>query len=212
MSLFGLIHQFAIEYEFEANPFGEKGLNGASWGRFSLWGEGADICEFNKGSQLQTYRWNLLGIFEWLCENLVHILNQDQFPVPAVGNSTVELIEDSYNRQPEEDDVLDDWADKKQDWEFRHSWHSARAGSFLARVHFRRVDSQIEICWDNSSTYANNNVSFDRPKGKCLVDVEEFREVVCGFLKDFGEKLSKRVPDDTDLDSRVFGILPSECR
>ena len=212
MSLFGQTHNFAIEYEFEVNPFGEKGLNGASWGRFSFWAEGADICKLNRGSQLETYRWNLLGIFEWLCENLTHILEVEQFPVPAVGSSTVELIADSYNRQPRGDDELDDWADKKEDWEFRHSWYSARAGSFLARVYFRRVDNQIEVSWDNSSTYADNNISFDFPKGICLIDVKEFREVVCDFLNDFAEKLSERVPGDTDLDSRLFGILPSGCR
>lgn len=96
MELLGQQDAFAIEHGFEANPFGESGQYGASWGEFRLWVQGRNICSFSKNSQAQTYTWNLIGIFEWLCKNIVYILNDDPFPVRANGSSASDLIEDSY--------------------------------------------------------------------------------------------------------------------
>lgn len=213
MEMFGQKDEIAIEYGFEDNPFGEAGIYGASWGTFRLWIQDCDVCSFSKHGNSQSYRWNLIGIFEWFCKNLEYVLREDQFPVQAVGNSTLSLIEDSYNYQPQDDDEFDSWADKKQDWEFRHSWYSARAGSFLARAYFRRVkDNRIEVCWDNTLTYLEHGVEFDCPRGLYLADRREFYDVVCHFLVHFANELSSHFPDDTEIRTQLHKILPRRCK
>lgn len=115
------------------------------------------------------------------------------------------LLKIVTNYQPEDDNEFDVWVEKKQDWEFRHSWYSARSGSFLARVYFRHVSgNQIEISWDNSSIYSKDTVLFDYPKGVTLVEVYEFRNVVHQFLNDFANKLSHQFPEDNQL----YSLLP----
>ena len=65
-----------------------------------------------------------------------------------------------------------------QDWMFRHSWFSARAGSYLADIYFVKKGNMIEISWNNINTFREDGISFIFPKGRYEVDKEVFEEIM----------------------------------
>lgn len=77
---FGDKNTFAIQYEFDVNPFNETSLIGETWGKFELSVRGIDICRYKRADSETTYQWNLIYIVEWFSENLKYILSEEPFP------------------------------------------------------------------------------------------------------------------------------------
>lgn len=186
---FGDKNTFAIEYEFVANPFNEPRLTGETWGKFELSVHGVDVCRYKKVDRVTTYQWNLIYIVEWFSENLKHILSEEPFPLPVEGQHSLELLDHCLLFESDNDDEFDAWFETKQDWEFKHSWFSNRAGSFLPDVFFRRVNDNIEIAWNNESTYASEGISFINPMGVEYVPLGAFESTVKNFIEDFLDNL-----------------------
>ncbi|MGO0062844.1 DUF5984 family protein [Brevibacillus fluminis] len=189
VKVFGDKNVFAIRYEFVTNPFNEISLIGETWGRFELIVQGIHVCEYRRGSSITTYQWNLMYIVEWLIENLKHIVSDELFPLPVKGQNSLELLDNCLLFESDNDVELDVWFDTKQDWEFKHSWFSSRAGSFLPYVFFRRVNDKVEIAWNNESIYSSEAISFLHPSGIEYVPLDIFDSVVKNFIEDFFDNL-----------------------
>ena len=186
---FGEKNTFAIQYEFGLNPFNEDSLIGETWGRFELFVKGKDVCRYKRGNSVTNYQWNLIYIVEWLSENLKYILSDEPFPFPVEGKHSLELLDNCLSFDSDNDDEFDEWFDTKQDWEFKHSWFSNRAGSFLPDVFFRRVNGEIEIVWNNESTYSSEGISFINPIGIEYVPLGIFETTIKNFIEDFLDNL-----------------------
>lgn len=111
------------------------------------------------------------------------ILQDDEFPLEVSGDSAAELCELSYKMDL--DDI--EQYEKLQDWMFRHSWFSARAGSFLADVYFRKVKDKIEISWDNRDTFKEEGIVYIYSKGKSSVDICQFSETINSFISVYNQ-------------------------
>lgn len=183
MTLFGDKEKFAIEYQFIPSPYKEEELLNKSWGIFKLWIENQNICEYEINNYKKQYEWNLIYIVEWLCNNLEFILGYDPFPLPVKGQTTLQLIQESNKFECEEDDELYLWYQAKSSWTFRHSWFSNRAGSMLADVYFRRIETDVEISWDNNF-FKDDQVYFTKPVGVYVISKNEFKNIVLEFLSD----------------------------
>lgn len=147
--------------------------------QMSLYIDGNDILQFKLNGAIYSYRWNNFSdIKEWFQENLKYILQDDKFPMEVSGSSAAELCERSYKMNF--DDI--EQYEKLQDWMFRHSWFSARSGSFLADVYFRKVRDKIEVSWDNRDTFKEEGVVYIFSKGKCNVDICQFLETIKNFI------------------------------
>ncbi len=185
MKIFGNKNTFAIQYEFINNPFNENSLSRETWGRFALFISGKDVCHFSRNNVAGDFQWNLIYIVEWFSENLKYILNDKQFPLPVEGQHSLELINNCLLFDSDDDDEFDEWFDKKQDWEFKHSWFSSRAGSFLPDVFFRRVNDEIEISWNNELTYSLEGISITHPHGIEYIPLDLFESTIKNFIDDF---------------------------
>jgi len=137
--------------------------------------QGNDILQFEKGGIKYTYRWqDCQDLVDWIQENIKYVLSNDRFPLAVSGKSSAEKCELSYRLD------LDDIEQYEilQEWMFRHSWFSARAGSYLADIFFVRNENMIEISWDNTTTFREDGVKFVFPKGKYEVDIDIFKKVM----------------------------------
>lgn len=189
LKVFGEKKTFAIQYEFLDNPFNESNLIGETWGSFQIFINGKDICQYKRKDMVVNYQWNLMYIVEWFSENLEHILSTEPFPFPVEGKHSIELLENCLEFDLDHEDEFNEWFDKKQNWEFKHSWFSNRAGSFLSDVFFRRVGDEIEIAWNNESTYISEGVSFINSIGVEYVPSSIFEVSVKKFIEDFSDTL-----------------------
>lgn len=166
----------------DKNSFGIGVGKDISAYQLSVYIQGNDILQFEKGGVIYTYRWKeCQDIIEWIYENMMYILSDDKFPLSISADSAAEKCEISYKL--DFDDI--EQYEILQEWMFRHSWFSARAGSYLADVYFVRNDNMIEISWDNTNTFEEDGIKFVFPKGKYEVDKNIFEEImkeVCKFL------------------------------
>ncbi|WP_244188324.1 DUF5984 family protein [Paenibacillus kribbensis] len=210
MRTFGDQNIFAIHYEFVNNPFNESSLIGETWGKFQLFVHGIDVCQYKRENSVTTFQWNLIYIVEWLSENLKHILTDEAFPLPVAGQNSLELMDHCLLFESDDDDEFDAWFDTKQEWEFKHSWFSNRAGSFLPDVFFRRVKDDIEIAWNNESTYSSEGVTFINPTGTEYIPIDEFNSIVKKFIGDFSDRLllnSKNKSDAEEVCQKIKDLI-----
>ena len=153
MRLFGFKTQFALEYE--------KYDDEESY--FEMWVKGVPVCCFILRGERWTYRWDLSFVVDWLNENLEYIIQEDSFPFDIPGDTSIELLKESGKFESDDEDEFFEWFSQWQ-------------------VLFRRVGDQIEIEWDNTSTY--EDVTFVNPKGLYYIDLDVFKQVVEQFLAD----------------------------
>lgn len=164
MQLIGNINSFGIEFGKDTSAY-----------QLSVYIQGKDILQFEKGGVVHRYRWKeCQDIIEWIHENMKYILSDDKFPLPISAYSTAEKCEISYKLD------LDDIEQYEilQEWMFRHSWFSARAGSYLADVYFVKNDNMVEISWDNTNTFKEDGIRFVFPKGKYEVNKDVFEKIM----------------------------------
>lgn len=189
LKTFGDKNIFAIQYEFVDNPFNEDSLTGETWGGLELVVHGRGVCRYKRDNIIMTYQWNLIYIVEWFSKNLMCILSDKAFPLLVEGKNSLELMDNCLLFESDNDDEFDVWFDTKQEWEFKHSWFSNRAGSFLPDVYFRRVNDEIEIAWNNKSTYTSERINFINPTGIAYIPVELFEKSIKNFIYDFLDNL-----------------------
>lgn len=173
MNLLGNKNVFAIELSKDIAAY-----------QMSLYVNGKDILQFKVNGTTYSYRWkDFNDMKEWFQENLKFILQDDEFPLAVSGDSAAELCELSYKMDL--DDI--EQYEKLQDWMFRHSWFSAREGSFLADVYFRKVKEKIEISWDNRDTFKEEGIVYIYPKGKNSIDICQFSEIINSFISAYNQ-------------------------
>ncbi len=156
--------------------------------QLSVYVQGKDILQYEKGGVIYTYRWNeCQDIIEWIHENMKYILSDDKFPLSISASSSAEKCEVSFKLDIdniEKYEIL-------QEWMFRHSWFSARAGSYLADIFFVRNNNMIEISWDNTNTFKEDGIRFIFPKGRYELDMNVFEEIMkelCMLYKYYNRK------------------------
>ncbi|WP_353961270.1 DUF5984 family protein [Paenibacillus sp. S-12] len=196
---FGDKDTFSIQYEFGENPFNESSLTGETWGRFELFVQGVDICQYKRQNSVTIYQWNLIYIVEWFSENLKYILSDVPFPLPVEGQHSLELLDNCLLFESDDDNEFDAWFDTKQEWEFKHSWFSNRAGSFLPEVFFRRVNDELEIAWNNESTYSSEGISFMNPTGIVYLPISIFESTIKNFIEDFLDNILLTSRNESDV-------------
>jgi len=172
MKCFGNKQELAIEYKI----IDEEGY-------FEFWVDNKPLCCFYKDGKKQQYKWQLSHIVDWLIENEQYILAETEFPLNVNANSSIDFFDKSGEFDSDDIEEFSRWFEKRQDWYFRHSWYSSRAGSFLADVIFRRVGENIEIEWDNTLLY--EGIEFINPKGIYYVNKNVFRQVINDFIIDY---------------------------
>ena len=193
---FGNKSVFLIGYEFQKNPFNEPGILGVSWGTLELFIDGKNLFLKRKNGKNENFHWNLIYMAEWFHNNLKFLIIEDEFPVKIKGNDSIELLDNFYDSDIEDDDSID----KVYDWNVRHSWFADRAGAFVPRVYFRKVQNQIEVSWDNKNLYDECKILFNEQRGRALLDISYFKHVIDEFLLDFKSSLAILIKTDESQD------------
>lgn len=194
-NIFGNKDKFAIEYELEDDAKVENNIVGESFGELALWICGNNICEYSYEGKKYNYNWELYYIIEWLCESITDMLRYDPFPLPVEGGNLNELVKNAneFESGDEVENLL--WTFSLNDWLYRHSWLSCKGGAPLSCVSFRRVDSIIELSWDNYF-YEKDGVKFSYPLGHHNIQIVEFKEIVLSFLYSIIEELETKAHDN----------------
>ena len=183
MKLFGDQNAFAIEYEFSLNS------NNDTDGYIRLWVNGRNICGFNQNREDVC---DLYHIVDWFCDKLDYILGYDPFPVPAEGLTALELMDNAYQYETDDQLEFDLWYSALNRWNLNHCWLVARGGSVLPRAFFRRSNDSIELSWDNFF-WEKHEITFQSRKGVYTVEYRTFLDILSEFLFSIIADLESRV-------------------
>ena len=148
MKSFGTRNTFSIEYQLIGNPYdNEVGLQRDSWGLIYFWVNNKNIFQFKDNVPCETYQWNLCHLVSWFSERINTIMKEAPFPLPVVGNNSIELMEKCEEFDSDNDDEYYKWHQKWYSWNERHGFSAETDGSLLPNAYFRRVIDNIEISW-----------------------------------------------------------------
>jgi hypothetical protein len=199
--LFGTTDTFAIEYNIINHPYGdEHGLLLDSWGEMRLWVEGIDLLEtyevmYNGQKKLILYQWNLNMIIEWLAANLHTIITPVDFPNNIDANNAMDYLNQNRILTPDiEKDEFWEWHENSFEWLDTHWFRGAADGSNLPHLFFRRVNNNIEICWNNEGLFDDRDIYFCSQQGCKLVDMNVFYKVVKDFINNFIARFKDKYP------------------
>lgn len=77
-------------------------------------------------------------------------------------------------------------------------------------VYFRRVNDEIEIAWNNESTYSSDGISFINPIGIEYVPLDKFESTIKSFIEDFMGNLlqiSKNKRDAEEVYQKIKELI-----
>lgn len=142
---------FAFGISFHKNPDGDADPatpeERASWGAFSLWANGENLCSHMEQNEVVTSaHWYMIHVIEWLVKNWDPIFHEERFSLANVGLSAAELM--SRTKRPplrlKEVDEFD-WLDKWSAWWSRHNVRGGREGGFFPDLYLRRYRDLLEV-------------------------------------------------------------------
>lgn len=142
---------FAFRLAFLPNPHGadDRASDAVreSWGSFTIWARGENLCaHVELGEVLDSARWYLLPLMEWLADSWDPLLHEERLPLQNAGISAAESL--SKTRMPpvslkQVDEFA--WLDAWSDWWARHSVRSAREGGLFPDLYLRRYRDTLEV-------------------------------------------------------------------
>lgn len=141
-----------------------------------------DILQLERNGMVYSYKWEDCDeIIEWFEDNIAYIEKIDEFPIEIEGENAAEMCKNCFEEDFDEVEKYE----LLQEWMFRHSWFSARAGSFLADVFFRKINNGIEISWENKELFKEEEIKFMFPRGCICVEVNIFDEIIKKFILNY---------------------------
>lgn len=145
---------FALNVEFEPDPdigASAEEEESLSWGSIEVWVRGKNLCAHTEeGMVVNSVRWYLLPLIEWLASNWNPLLHEERLPNRnAADDAWQSLIYTRFPpisfQEPEEDE----WSRQWQEWWLRHSLQSCRCGGLFPDIVIRRWQDLVEVSWGN---------------------------------------------------------------
>ncbi len=182
MNLFGDRGRFALGFQLVSDPDqGSPTLRRVSWGRLQIWVSGRNLTAGI--SRLQTVvdcaEVPLAPIVEWIADNWDPMLHETRLPLPSQSHGSAAWCVDCLISPPEEDAELDKLLDERAQWRRRHAIGSSLPDFRLPDLHLRRVNSGIELSWDDREWHSiPNGITLVEASGAVIVPASEVAQVL----------------------------------
>lgn len=179
---------FQLWFDFQENPFQEKGELGLSWGRFGIRLDNQELFIDSQTHQAGL-EWNLIYLYEWLIGSFWEdiqpnpILFSDWESGVKYSVKAKKLLEDSETIE-EEDQALQKWIwiSSKNIWNVGQGIKTPSI-FFVINTH----ESWLEISWDNKE---NKEKGFDVLLSEIeLIDLNNFNGEIDNFIRKYNNKI-----------------------
>ena len=144
--------------------------------KLKVYVNGKNICQWTdkETEKKETVWWNLDELISYLYSTIDFFEEDRPFPIAVEGECASELENNARDFESDNEEEVDDYYDKLNDWVYEHTWNHAHAGAVVPDVTFRNVDGKIEISWWNNG----DEVDFINTYGYCLVDKEKYIDII----------------------------------
>jgi Zn-dependent peptidase ImmA (M78 family) len=177
----------------------------ASWGMFSLWVDGVNLCAHDEEAErLEGVHWYLLPLLEWLVESWDPLLHEERLPAPRVADAPRAAARVGMSlRSP-----ATDWgvAESLYAWRARHSWRTAADGGLFPDIWIRRWRDQLEVAVGTEAEPGQPGHFRFRAPEVYRVDAADAAAALSTGVEALAEELLRRRPTSERLSSLVEGV------
>ena len=170
----GLVYMFDIKYI----PLDDE------YGNLHIIVDKKDLTEYEYNSNIFYGICRGKTLCEWFKNNIKHILVDEPFPVKTCGITGASMWLNSNKYVKNNIKELHVFHELRQDWLWRHSLETCKEEFCLPFIVFRKVESGIEISWNNKSHHYEG-VEFKCLEGFEVVNEETFKNKVLSFICNF---------------------------
>ena len=182
MRLFGDRARFALGFHLIPDPDqGSPPLRRLSWGQLQIWVSGRNLTAGISDDQavVDCAEVPLAPIVEWMVRNWDPMLHETRLPLPAKSAGSAAWCVDCLMSLPDDDSELDKLLDARSEWRNRHSMGSSLPDFRLPDFHLRRVNSGIELSWDDREWRSvPNGISLQETSGSVILQGMEVAQVL----------------------------------
>lgn len=145
--------------------------------------KGKNICEWKdkETGQKRTIWWNLDELITYLHDTETFLYHDDPFPIDVLGECASELENNARDFESDNEEEMDDYYDRLNDWVYDHSWNHARAGAIVPDVIFRNVNGNMEISWWND----DEDIDFTNRYGYIIIPAETYKTLIGKLFSEY---------------------------
>jgi hypothetical protein len=210
MSLFGNRARFALGFKLISDPDqGSTPLRRVSWGQLEIWVSGRNLTAgISRDGAVANYaEVPLAPIVAWIAENWDPMLHETRLPLPSHSHGSAAWCVDCLISPPEEDAELDRLLDDRAEWRDRHAIGSSLPDFRLPDLHLRRVNSGIELSWDDREWRSvPNGISLMEPSGTVIVPANEVAQVLYDWSRATAIEL-EAFPESAEFAREMLNLL-----
>ena len=166
MRLFGERARFALGFQLIPDPDqGSPPLRRVSWGKLQIWVSRRNLTAgiSDDHAVVDCAEVPLAPIVAWMVANWDPMLHETRLPLPAKSAGSAAWCLDCLISLPDDDFELDKLLDARAEWRNRHSMGSSLPDFRVPDLHLRRVNSGIELSWDDREW---RNVPNSKPRAQ----------------------------------------------
>ncbi len=135
----------------------------------------------------ETKRRTIIGNIDDLMaylESTIQFTDSDiPFPYHVLGDNASELDKEARKYDTDDMDEFDKYYDTLDEWTYPHSWIHAGNGYFIPDVMFRKVDTDIEISWNNENLY--DDAKFTSLTGCVRIPCEQYITIIQNTIETY---------------------------
>lgn len=177
MRTFGDPQRFALGFALEPDPdAGGSREDRATWARMQIWVAGRHLTSgrSEEGQSLDAAEVPLAPVLRWLIQNWDALFHEERLPRPSSTTSAAAWRTDSLVNLPDDDTLLDELMEDRDQWWQRHGLGSCLPGFRVPDLHIRRSGQQVEVSWDDSEWRSvPRGVQLVEPPGAVVLPAEE---------------------------------------
>lgn len=212
MKLFGDRARFALGFQLIPDPDqASPPLRRVSWGKLQIWVAGRNLTEGISSNQevVDCAEVPLAPIVAWIANNWDPMLHETRLPLPSRSQGSAAWCVDCLISLPEEDEKLDRLLNDRAEWRNRHAIGSSLPDFRLPDLHLRRVNSGIELSWDDREWRTiPNGISLSEPAGTVVVPAIEVANVLHELSTAIASEL-QAFPESAEFAQDMLKLLES---
>ena len=212
MNLFGDIARFALGFNLIPAPDqGSTPLRRVSWGQLQVWVAGRNLTAgiSRDRAVVNCAEVPLAPIVAWIAENWDPMLHETRLPLPSESHGSAAWCVDCLISLPEEDAELDRLLDDRAQWRNRHAIGSSLPDFRLPDLQLRRVNSGIELSWDDREWRSvPNGISLLESSGTVIIPANEVAQVLYEWSIATARKLQE-FPESAEFAESMLRLLES---
>jgi hypothetical protein len=212
MRLFGERARFALGFQLIPDPDqGSPPLRRVSWGKLQIWVSGRNLTAgiSDDHAVVDCAEVPLAPIVAWMVANWDPMLHETRLPLPAKSAGSAAWCLDCLISLPDDDFELDKLLDARAEWRNRHFMGSSLPDFRVPDLHLRRVNSGIELSWDDREWRSvPNSISLQETSGSAILPAIEVAQVLFDWAFSVANELQS-FPESAEFAQEMLSLLQS---